>query len=146
MKASEATMALEFQRALLMLEICQRSQRELPILFLNEVARGGVEDIGLKAKAKAKDTKKSEAKVRIALPRTDPLEAKDQGHNAVLIPKKSKKKVFAPKIRKFFEEKFRRSQKKGLCSQNSSVLQVKYVFKEFFASSVAFSKTKQNCS
>ena len=42
------------------------------------MARGGVKDIGLKAKAKAKDTKKSEAKVRIALPRTDPLEAKNR--------------------------------------------------------------------
>ena len=38
--------------------------------------RGGVEDSRLEAKAKAKDTKKSEAKTAFA--RTDPLEAKDR--------------------------------------------------------------------
>ena len=34
------------------------------------------------------------------LPKTDPLEANDQGHFAKVI---SKKKVFDPKLRKFFE-------------------------------------------
>ena len=70
---------------------------------------------------------------RTALPRTNPLEAKDrnargqgQRHNAEVIFKK-KTKVFAPKLREF-SGKFRRSPKKSL------------------RSSMAFFKTEQNWS
>ena len=58
------------------------------------IARGGVEDTSLEAKAK--DTKKNpRLRPRTAFPRTDPLEAKDQGHNRKCSPKKKVfKKVF----------------------------------------------------
>ena len=61
--------------------------------------RGGVEDTRLEAKAK--DTKKSEAKARTALPSTDPLEAKDTGAS-VLQKKRSSKIFFGRCLQKFF--------------------------------------------
>ena len=63
---------------------------------------------------------------RTAHPRTDPLEAKDQGHNAKVISKKKRKRSSLPK--------FKRSSRQ------------KNVFKIFFASSLAFYKMKQNWS
>ena len=72
--------------------------------------RGGVEDIRLEAKAKAKDTKKSEAKDSLSedrpsrghgqecsRPRTGMLEAKakDQGHSRKCSPKKKLKKTLS---------------------------------------------------
>ena len=92
-------------------------------------------------KARGRGRKKNpRPKPRTALPKTDPLEAnwprtgmleaKDQGHNAEVI------------------------QKTGFCSlqnfvnfpETLSVLQKKNVFKNFFASSLVFFKTKQNWS
>ena len=64
----------------------------------NILTRGGVLDTRLKAKAKSKDTKKN-PRTRTALPRTDPLEAKDrnargQGQGPRTQAQVSKKKVF----------------------------------------------------
>ena len=69
---------------------------------------------------------------RTALPSTDPLEAKDRNAQGPRFSRRSdlQKNVFAQKRVNFPE--------------NSSVLQEKNVFKIFFASSLAFSKTKQN--
>ena len=117
--------------------------------------RDGVEDTRLEAK----DTKKSEAK---DIPSEDRYSrgqgqecsrprprTKDQGQRGSDL---RQKKVFAPKIRKF-SGKFRRSPKKKSSlpnfvnfPENSSVPQELNVFKIFFASSLAFFKTKQNWS
>ena len=68
------------------------------------LARGGVEDTRLEAKAKAKDTKKIRGQGQgqgqpfrgqtLSRPRTGMLEAKakDQGHKAQVLSKKKKKK------------------------------------------------------
>ena len=66
------------------------------------IARGGVEDTRLEAKAKAKDTKKIRGQGQgqpfrgqtLSRPRTGMLEAKakDQGHKAQVLSKKKKKK------------------------------------------------------
>ena len=66
-------------------------------MHIDLYTRGGVEDTRLEAKARAKDTKKNpRPRPRTALPRTDPLEAKDrnalsQGHKRKC---SQKKKVF----------------------------------------------------
>ena len=74
---------------------CWHNLSWLKNTILVPIIRGGVEDTRLAAKDKAKDTKKN-PRPRTALPRTDPLEAKDknargQGHKRKCSPKK---KVF----------------------------------------------------
>ena len=57
-----------------------------PTLMLTFI-RGGVEDTKLEAKAKDQEHKKN-PRPRTAFSRTDPLEAKDQGHRRKCSPKK----------------------------------------------------------
>ena len=78
--------------------------------YFNAIGKGGVEDTRLDAKAK--DTKKSPRR-RIALPKTDPLEAKnrnsrgqDQGHRRKCSPKKSVFKNFSGVLQKKSLKKF----------------------------------------
>ena len=64
--------------------------------------RGGVEDTRLEAK----DTKKTpRPRPRTALPRSDPLEAKDQGHRRKCSPKKNVFKIFFQAISKRGKQK-----------------------------------------
>ena len=90
-----------------------------PIQNPGYVYRGGVENTRLEPKAK--DTKnfrgQGQGHKKFSRPRTDPLEAKDQGHRRKCSPKKRSSKFF-----------FRRSQKKSL----QKFFQAKNFFKIFF--------------
>ena len=59
-------------------------------LVFHVIIRGGVEDTRLKAK----DTKNTRPRIRTAFPRTEPLEAKDQGHRRKRSPKKKSLQKF----------------------------------------------------
>ena len=104
-----------------------------------EVARGGVEDTRLEAKAK--DTKKIRAQGQpfrgqtLSKPRTGMLEAKakDQGHKRKCSPKKKKRKVFT----KIFQA-ISKKKKKGLQKNFSSDLHKKTFSKKFFKRSTKF--------
>ena len=65
---------------------------------------------------------------KISRPRTDPLEAKDQGHRCKCSPKKRFSKKF-----------FKQSQKKSL----QKFFQAKMVFKNFFSGNFHLRKTKK---
>ena len=84
-------------------------QQKYQIKYFSIRTRGGVEDTRLEAKAK--DTKKSEAKVKAALPRTDPLEAKDRNARGQGQGPRTQTQGFSNK-KKFFQKK--RSSKKFL--------------------------------
>ena len=80
-------------------------------------SRGGVEDTRLEAKAN--DTKKNpRPRPRTAFPRTDTLEAKDQGHKRKCSPKKkrSSQKFFrrSPKKKRSSQKFFKRSPRKNV--------------------------------
>ena len=98
------------------------------------MARGGVEDTRLEAKAK--DTKKIRGQGQgqgqpfrgqtLSRPRTGMLEAKakDQGHKAQVLSEKKKKKVFT-KIFQAISKKKKKKKKKGLHKNFSGDLQKK---------------------
>ena len=82
---------------------------------------------------------KSEAKPRTALPRTDPLEAKDQGHKHKCSLKKRSSKIF-----------FRRSQKKKRKKRSSKKFFRRFPSKKlllnfFFQASYKISRTQKKC-
>ena len=69
------------------------------------ISRGGVEDTRLEAKSKAKDTKKNpRPRPRTALPRTEPLEAKDRNARGQGQGPRTQAQVFSKKksLQKFF--------------------------------------------
>ena len=107
--------------------------------------RDGVED----TTHKAKDTKRIRGHGQgqfyegqnLSRPRTGMLGAKNQGNNAEVISKTKKKK-----IRKFIGKLMRSPKKKRTLLQNFAFSRMKNVFEIFFASSLAFFKTKLNRS
>ena len=84
--------------------------------------RGGVKDKRLEAKAKY--TKKSEARLRTALPRTDPLEAMDRNARGQGQGPRTQAQVFSNKKRSsnnFFRRSPKR-EKKGLRKLSARIL------------------------
>ena len=107
------------------------------------VARGGVEDTRLEAKAK--DTKKIRGQGRpfqgqtLSRPRTGMLEAKDQGHKRKCSPKKNKRSS-----QKFFRRFPKKKKKKGLHKNFSSDLHKISFPKNFSTASQNFNNSKNS--